>query len=224
MNEPKASLRLREFPTWPVEQVMEVMRLLYSRDPIKRELWKEPSRWTSLARQACDFLDHSQRACEEIARQRSSTDYRRAEARNSEAKKLAEKFGDVVPFRTATKIITDETRPDRAVKKLKTLLQTFVLNNPPFFDDWIFGKRPTKQSVKVMLSEWEENGISPCQVMQLQHLFEDSYPCIVAEQNSENARKRKRKRRGAQVPQINATRRELREALKPKQGKGDVDL
>src|SRR5438477_12825545 len=113
----RRGLRLREFPEWPVEQVMEVARMLYATAPFKRELWNNKSHWTLLARQACDFLDHLHKACKEISEQRSATHraYRHAEELNQELETLPE----IVPFNNAAKIITKERVKARSLTKLK---------------------------------------------------------------------------------------------------------
>ncbi len=190
MNEPK---RLREFPEWPVEQVMEVMRVLYSLAPIKRDLWNDKSRWTSLARQACDFLDHSHSAAEEVARQRSATHdaYRQGEARSAKAETLPQ----VVPFAKAVRTITHEKNTKRAEEKLETLF----LKNPRYFGG-LFGNPPTKRTVSAQIKKWRETGIPRDEVMELQKRFEDSWPRIKSEQNADNAKKREK--RGARVPTL----------------------
>ena len=48
--------KLREFPEWPVEQVVEVTRMLYALGPFPLDD-KSDMRWNLLARQAFDFLD-----------------------------------------------------------------------------------------------------------------------------------------------------------------------
>ncbi len=211
MNKEKANAKgaapvqakLREFPPWPLEPVMEVARMLYASAPFNCDLWSHKHRWTSLARQASDFLDHLHEGCEEIARQRRGMHnaYRRAEARALKAETLP----DVVPFAKAARTITNERRTDRALKNLKTL----VLKNPRYFGG-LFGNPPTTRRVNTMIARWRKTGFPRSEVMELQRLFEDSWPGIIAAQNSEKTRKRKPRLNPKDKPLIGAVLNELR--------------
>ena len=194
--------KLREFPEWPFEQVEEVARMLYATAPFGRESWNNRVLWTSLARQACDFLDHLHNACGEVTRQRRTkhTSYRRDEERIAKAKTLP----GVVPFEKAARIITNQKRTERARMNLKTL----VLKNPRYFGG-LFGKPPTVQAVNGLIKRWRKTGIPRRDVMELQNLFEGSWPHIIAEQNREKAGKRKPRLNVKDKPVIREVLREI---------------
>ena len=185
--------KFREFPDWPLDQVEEVARMLYTVAPFRSELWRDEYRWKSLARQAFDFLDNLHVACEQIAKQRRTMHehYAALTAQFVETDKLPE----IVPFNKTARIVTGESSTSRAVPKLNKVL-----------------KRLPKYVSRKELRRWQNDGIPRDLVRELKRVFESEWPLVIAEQNS--ARRKRRaarsdKRRGAKTP-------ELQTALMPK--------
>jgi hypothetical protein len=66
--------KLREFPNWSFEQVMEVARMLYALEPFKRNSEGAYFHWNGLIEEAFDFLDKLHKFYEELAGERSRWD------------------------------------------------------------------------------------------------------------------------------------------------------
>lgn len=180
---------LRTFRAWPIEQVMEVMCTLYEAAPFQSDVG-----WKTLARRAYDFLDQSHAACVAIDKERTAKGdtYRLAEDRRLSAETLPEQ----VPFEQAAKFITKEKRNDRALSKLKKL----VLSKPHYFN-WKVGAQ---------LRHWKTSGMSRSDTVELGALFEESWPDIVAKQNS--AKKRRPRLNAKDVPVMRALLSEIHKA------------
>jgi hypothetical protein len=177
-----ADFKLREFPDWPDEQVIETARMLYALRPFKIDS-KSELQWNSLAREAFDFLDNLHKASNEIARRRTLQDaaYRRAETRTAEAKA---KLPEIVPFDKAVLFITREERTKRALPKFKR----FVLSLPDYFGGLV-GKPPKLRTLNAQIKRWRKTGIPRREVLELQAVFEGSWPRV----KSSKAKVKKRK-------------------------------
>jgi hypothetical protein len=185
--------KLREFPEWPVEQVMETARMLYALSPFPPND-KSEHKWDVLARQALDFLDKLKAACERVTKQRRQTHdiYRNAEKRSKDADALP----DIVPYKKGVRLITGAHSTMRAEPKLERLLRAC----PRYFFNV---NQAHENAVRALKNRWRENGMTRYEVMELQGLFEKKWPDIIAGLQSEKAKKRKkrgayaRKRTGA---------------------------
>jgi hypothetical protein len=179
--EPSSPPLFRTFNDYPVEQVMEVARMLYASGRVQPFPPDEKSelKWNSLARQAFAFLDNLRNACEEIVRQRRATDtYRRAEKENARTAKLPL---DVVPFNQAVKYITRQEHIGHAERKFKT----FVLGC-----NWFRKVFADKRELRAWITGRRKDGFSRDEVEWLRSLFDKSYRDIVTAGRRERARKR----------------------------------
>jgi|SRR5262249_41445719 len=188
----KEPQKLREFPQYPVEQVMEVARMLYANAPFKPELWREKWRWHSLARQAFDFLDNLSAACAEIARQRSATDagYRRAEKRIADA----EKWKDPMRLETGATRATREQHIPRALAKLEAILPQYLGSGIKPLTGGV-SKPATPQTIRAQIAHWRKRGITRDEVMELQRLNDERERTAREKREARRAREQARKRR-----------------------------
>jgi hypothetical protein len=206
-----ADFKLREFPDWPDEQVIETARMLYALRPFKIDS-KSELQWNSLAREAFDFLDNLHKACNEIARRRGvqNAAYRSAENRAAEAEEnLLEIVYDneseipeqlkpyckqtngkwtlqIVPLDKAIRLITHEKRTKRAETNFKKL----VLSLPDYFGGLV-GKPPTLRTLNAWIKRLRNTGIPRREVLELQSLFDGEWPRIKSSENRAKAKKRK---------------------------------
>ncbi len=206
---------------WSFEEVERVVRMLCAHAPFKV---KDKERWKALVREAFDFLDNLDEACEEILEKRME---RREMVAEASARAFAARhLPFTVPFEQAMRFITGEKRKKRALERFKKVLR-YDARRIPHAWPWRYSasrisrawpatalpKLPAakKRQLEAQLKMWEQNGIRRYEVVRLRWLFEGERPLVKAGQNRANARKRPKRtdrRRGAKTP-------ELRTALMP---------
>ena len=113
--------KLREFPNWSFEQVMEVARMLYAVNPFKLNSQSAYFHWNGLIEEAFDFLDKLHKFYEELAGERSLWDAenQRREKEAAEAPKLP----DPVPFEKVRQDITGQKTTERARKNFNKFVR-----------------------------------------------------------------------------------------------------
>jgi hypothetical protein len=193
--------KLREFPNWSFEQVLEVARMLYAENPFKRNSQSAYFHWNGLIEEAFDFLDKLHKFYEELAGERSLWDAenRRREKEAAEAPKLP----DPVPFEKAMRFITGQKTTTQAIPKF----QKFVRYNRRDFLE------PSEQFLAILrrrrslswyglrfrtlnrrIASWRKKGVERSLVLHLREMFKDSRKEIIAEKN--RAKGKMRKKRG----------------------------
>jgi hypothetical protein len=190
--------KLREFPNWPFEQVMEVARMLYAVRPFEIKSKAVWFHWNGLIEEAFAFLDQLHKFYEELAGERSLWDAEnhRREKEAAEAPKLP----DPVPFEKVRRDITGQKRTKFARKNF----DKFVRYNRRYF-----GKRPeqilpilrrtlslsrldlTFETLNRQLARWRKTGVPRDLVLHLREMFKDSWKEIKSEESRAKANKRK---------------------------------
>ncbi len=160
----------REFKDYPVAQVIETARMLYSlRRPFPLDS-KLEFHWNSLVRQAFDFLDNLYKARARVAeyRHRVAAAYRNAEKETALAEKLPLNANGNVLFNAAVKFITRQKEHlDRALERFEWL----VLSNPYFAP--LFSKCPaTKRELRALFARWRKDGFPHGEVKWLRSLYD----------------------------------------------------
>src|SRR2546426_202156 len=201
-----------EFPKWPVEQVMEVARMLYALRPFKFSRFerfmdnKSELQWNELAQEAFYFLDKLHKACEGVSRERSLWDVacRGYEKDAAQAAKLP----DLVPFEKAIRFITAQNTTERA----RSNFEKFVLYNRRYFGEQ-FGKRPAIDQIVAVIdnahspvtresldrcaltfwtlngkiAHWRNTGVPRSRLPSLREMFKNSWKEIIAEESRAKA-------------------------------------
>ena len=104
---------------WSFEEVERVVRMLCAHAPFKV---KDKERWKALVREAFDFLDNLDEACEEILEKRME---RREMVAEASARAFAARhLPFTVPFEQAMRFITGEKRKKRALERSKKFYVT----------------------------------------------------------------------------------------------------
>jgi hypothetical protein len=164
----------------------------------------------ALVRQAFDFLDNLDEACEDILRKRMERREKVAEA-SGRAFAADRLLPFTVPFQQALRFITGENNKKRAQKKFDKVLRYDARRTHPWprryyvrriSQAWPRSALPKlppekKRRLNAQLKKWRKNGIPRNEVVRLRWLFEGEHPLVKAEQNRAN-----RNRRGAKPPEI----------------------
>jgi hypothetical protein len=173
----------------------------------------------ALVRQAFDFLDNLDEACEEILEKRME---RREMVAEASARAFAARdLPLIVPFQEAVRFITREKlNRKRALERFKKVLRYDARRIPHAWPRRYSASRISrawpatalpklpaakKRQLEAQLKMWEQNGIRRHEVIRLRWLFDGERRLVNAEQNRANARKRAKRidrRRGARTPEL----------------------
>jgi hypothetical protein len=185
---------VKKFNEHSEDKVIDLMLALYVRQQFDP---KNDVAWQGLAWRAGTILDQAQAAWQKVTDLRHKQDaaYRRSEEETD--------LPDPVPYDKAVRFITGEGWTKRAVSKLETFVRCYP--------DYFFGVHGNKvkarehgpqkdektvvhdNKVHMLIKRWCKHGMSREEALTLQHLFEDKWPDIIANIQSQNARKRKRR-------------------------------
>jgi hypothetical protein len=208
--------KLREFPNWPFEQVMEVARMLYAVRPFEIKSKAAWFHWNALIEEAFAFLDQLHKFYEELAGERSLWDaeYRRREKEAAEATKLP----DLVPVEKAMRFITCQERTKIAKKNFDKFVRynRYSGKSPEQFLPILRRVRSlshyglTFRTLNGQIALWRKTGVPRSLVLLLREMFKDSWKEIKSEES--RAKAYKRRKRG---PRLNPKdKRVIREILR----------
>ena len=207
--------KLREFPNWSFEQVMEVARMLYALEPFKRNSEGAYFHWNGLIEEAFDFLDKLHKFYEELAGERSRWD---AENQRREKEAAEAKLPDPVAFEKAMRFITGERTTTQAIPKFQEVVR---YNRRDF-------REPSEQFLAILRTRrslsWygltfetlnrriavkRKKGVPRSLVLHLREMFKNSRKEIIAEQNRAKGKKKRKKRGHRPDPKLEPVIREV---------------
>jgi hypothetical protein len=178
-NDKEPPRLFREFNDYPVDEVMEVARMLYAIKPFKLTGAMAALHWSDLVWNANLFLDKLHAKVVEIAQRR-----RRLHDRKAQIAEAEELLHDPVPVDKGVRYITDKGRTTDALRNFRK----FVRYLPRYFGG-VVGKPQTPEA---LFEHWRKTGGMPRDwAIEMRILYQDTWPLVLAKEQSEKARKRK---------------------------------